>query len=336
MPTIYPMRLAQRGKESIVARGTPVAATRRWIGDLELTEISKIYRPSYPVGVLVPYGGNSIVVARGAEMSYSSDLTFEEFPDFLAMGILGDQTGAGGGADKTWTFLFDPDDDAAPDTFTVEAVNDDGTTKYEREIEYVFCKSFNISRTIGEAMKFKASLVGRQVTDSTLTGGIGVPTAWEPALGDKLSLAIDDTWADLGVTPKAGIMVDMNLDVTTGLVPGPPSSTGVFSAYRFGQGAKFELTMLFEFTSVADAEQEKSRDRSKRFVRLEVLGSALGGGTKKITIDLCGEHAEGSLMGPFGEREGQDTLEMKLEGVYDITSSKVAQFVVVNSFAAIP
>jgi hypothetical protein len=130
-------------------------------------------------------------------------------------------------------------------------------------------------------------------------------------------------------------MVDMNLDITTGLVPGPPSSTGVFSDYRFGP-AKFDLTMLFEFTSVADAEQEKSRDRSKRFVRLEVLGSALGGGTKKIRIDFCGEHAEGSLMGPFGEREGQDTLEMHLEGVYDITSSKVLEFVVVNSFATIP
>lgn len=335
MPTIYPLRLAQRGKESIVARGTPVAATRRWIGDLELTEISKIYRPPYPVGLLVPYGGNSIVVARGAEMSYSSDLTFEEFPDFLAMGIKGNQTGAGGGADKTWTFLFDPDDDVAPDTFTVQAVHDDATTQYGAQIEYVFCKNFNISRTIGEPMKFKAGLVGRQVTDGAPTGGIGVPTVWEPALGDKLTLAIDDTWANLGVTPKAGVMIDMNLDITTGLVPGLPTSGGLFSAYRFGP-AKFDLTMLFEFTAIADAEQEKSRDRSKRFVRLEVPGSALGGGTKKITIDLCGEHADGSLMGPFSEREGQDTLSMHLEGVYDITTGKVLQFVVVNSFAAIP
>jgi hypothetical protein len=335
MPTIYPMRLAQRGKESIVARGTPVAATRRWIGDLELTETAKIYRPSYPVGVLVPYGGNSIVVARGAELSYSSDLTFEELPDFLAMGILGNQAGASASGAYTWTFLFDPDDDAAPDTFTVEVVNDDATTKWEREIEYVFCKNINISRTIGEPMKFKAGLVGRQVTDSTLTGGIGVPTVWEPALGDKLSLAIDDTWADLGVTPKAGVMIDMNLDIVTGLVPGLPTSTGLFSAYRFGP-AKFDLTMTFEFTTIADAEQEKSRDRSKRFVRLEVLGSVVGSTTKRITFDLCGEHAEGSLMGPFGEREGQDTLSMHLEGVYDFTSSKVAQFEVVNSFATIP
>jgi hypothetical protein len=331
MPTIYPLRLAQRGKESI--RGTAVAATRRWIGDLELTELSKIYRPSYPVGVLVPYGGNSIVVARGAEMSYSSDLTFEEIIDFLAMGIKGGQVGAG--SPNTWTFTFDPDDDAAPDTFTVEGVNDDGTTQYGREVEYVFAKSIGISRSIGEPMKLKAGLVGRQVTDSTPTAGIGVPTAWEPALGDKLALYIDDTWAGLGGTAKAGVMIDMNLDITTGLVPGLPTSSGVFSAYRFGP-AKFDLTMMFEFTSIADAEQEKSRDRSKRFVRLEVTGSAITGGNKTIRIDLAGEHAEGSLMGPFGEREGQDTLSMHLEGVYDSVGANVLRFVVINSLATIP
>jgi hypothetical protein len=94
--------------------------------------------------------------------------------------------------------------------------------------------------------------------------------------------------------------------------------------------------MTFEFTSVADAEIEKTRDRSARYVRLEVLGSALGGSTKKIRIDMCGEHTADSLFGPLGEREGQDTLTMKLHGVYDFTSSKVLEFVVVNSFAAIP
>jgi hypothetical protein len=253
------------------------------------------------VGVLVPYGGNSIVVARGAEMAYSTDLTFEEIIDFLAMGIKGGQTGAGGGADKTWTFTFDPDDDAAPDTFTVEAVHDDATTQYGVEVEYVFAKTINISRTIGEPMKLKAGLVGRQVTDAAPTGAIGVPTAWEPALGDKLALYIDDTWAGLGGTAKAGVMVDMNLDIVTGLTTGPPTSTGLFGAYRFGP-ATFDLTMTFEFTSIADAEQEYSRSRTKRFVRLEVTGSALGGGTKKIRFDLPARTPEGSP-GP-GEREG--------------------------------
>ena len=330
MPTIYPLRLAQRGKETV--RGTAVAATRRWIGDLELTELSKIYRPSYPVGVLVPYGGTSIVVARGAELSYSSDLTFEEIIDFLAMGIKGGQVGAG--SPNTWTFTFDPDDDAAPDTFTVEAANDDGTTVWGREVEYCFCKNFSISRAIGEPMKLKANLVGRQVTDSTPTS-LGIPTVWEPALGDKLALYIDDTWAGLGGTPKAGVMIDMNLDITTGLVPGLPTSTGLFSAYRFGP-AKFDLTMTFEFTTIADAEQEKSRDRSKRFVRLEVTGSAITGGNKTIRIDLAGEHAEGSLMGPFSEREGQDILSLHLEGVYDSVGANVLRFVVINSLTTIP
>jgi len=333
MPTtIYPLRLAQRGKETI--RGTAVPATRRWIGDLELTELSKIYRPAYPVGVLVPYGGTSIVVARGAELTYSSDCTFEEIIDFLAMGVKGGVSGVSGSGAYTWTYLFDPDDDPAPDTFTIEGANDDGTTLFGREVEYCFAKSLNISRTIGEPMKLKAGLVGRQVTDSTPTT-LGIPTTWEPALGDKLTLAIDDTWANLGVTPKAGVMIDMNLDITTGLVPGLPTSGGLFSAYRFGP-AKFDLTMMFEFTTIADAEQEKSRDRSKRFVRLEVPGSVVGSTTKKITIDLCGEHAEGSLMGPFAEREGQDTLQMHLEGVYDATSSKVLQIAVINSLATIP
>ena len=153
--------------------------------------------------------------------------------------------------------------------------------------------------------------------------------------GLSWKLYIDDTWAGLGGTAKAGVMIDMNLDITTGLVPGLPTSTGLFSAYRFGP-AKFDLTMTFEFSSIADAEQEKSRTLNKRFVRLEVAGSVVGSTTKKITIDLCGEHAEGSLMGPFSEREGQDILSMHLEGVYDSTAAKVLQFAVINSLATIP
>jgi hypothetical protein len=42
-------------------------------------------------------------------------------------------------------------------------------------------------------------------------------------------------------------------------VPGLPTSGGLFSAYRFGP-AKFDLTMMFEFTTIADVEQELGQE----------------------------------------------------------------------------
>jgi hypothetical protein len=173
--TVKMFRKNQRGKET--ARGTAVAATARWIGDMTLKEIEGLYLPPFPYGVLSNNYSPGFVVAKGAELAYASALTFEEIVDFLIMSLKGGVTPTGAGADKTWTFTHSPTADPAPTTFTVELGNTDGSTAYGRKAEYIFATKLGISAGIDDEMKLTADLVGRQVADATVTGSLGVPAA---------------------------------------------------------------------------------------------------------------------------------------------------------------
>jgi len=254
------------------------------------------------------------------------------------MSIKGGVSPTGAGADKTWTFAHDVDDDPAPDTFTVEFLNEDGgSLVYGREAEYVFCRKFGLGGGIDEPMKLTADLVGRQVTDAAVTAAIGVPSVWEPAVSNKLKVYLDSSWATLGTTQLSGKVVDMSLEVTSGLREGKYLSGNLyFDAYLFGPLA-VDLSLTLEFDATADAEQEYVRDRTRRFVRLVVLGSAVGGSNKKIQVDLSCIHAEDSIQDIGGsDRDGSDTVKLHLLGAYDPTGAKDIEFVVVNSLAAIP
>ena len=333
MPTTRTFRKIQRGKET--NRGDAVAATARWLGNMTLREANKYYIPDYPYGILSQYFTPGFQVAKAAEIAYASDLTFEEIVDFLIMGLKGGVSPTGAGADKTWVFTHSVTADPAPTTFTIELANSDGSTTYGREMEYCFAKKLGITAGIDEPMKFTADVVGRQVTDSTPTPSLALPAAWETAQSNLLKVYMNNSWATLGTTQLSGKVVDMALDVITGLSEGKYLSGNLyFDAYKPG-AALADLTMTLEFDATADAEQELVRSRGLRFVRLVVLGSALGGSAKKVQIDLCCFHAEDSIQEMFGDREGTDTVKLHLLGAYDPTAAKDIEVTVVNSLGAI-
>lgn len=333
MPTIVPFRLAQRGKETV--RGDAVAASARWIGNLVLKEDDKYWRPSAPYGVLTDYYSPGIQVAKGATLSYEPEAcTFEEIIDFLIMGLKGGVTPTGGGADKTWTFTHSPTADPVPTTFTVEGVRADGSSDFEREVEYVFATELGFSGAIDDVWKLRTSMVGRQSADSTKTGALGVPTL-EQALFNKTRLYIDSTWAGLGGTEIVGQLTAFDLAIKTGLFPGPPrGSDGLFSAYHFGP-ISFDFTATVEFNTTINAERAYRKTPTRRFVRLETVGSLISSLNKKIQFNFAGVHMEDSIAGDDSDREGQDTVELHLHSVYDPTGAADIQAVVINALAAL-
>jgi hypothetical protein len=334
MATMTTFRKLQRGKETV--RGNAVAATARWLGDMTLKEANQYYVPQYPYGVLSQYYTPGFQIAKAAEIAYASDLTYEEIIDFLEMGVKGGVTPTGGGADKTWTFTHPVAADPAPTTFTIELANSDGSTTYNREVEYCFAKKLGISAAINEQMKFTADLVGRQVIDSTVTGGLALPAAWETAQSNLLKVYTANTWAGLAPgTQIAGSIVDLNLEIVTGLIEGKYLSGNLyFDNYKPG-ALGIDLTMTLEFDAVSDAEQELVRTRGLRFVHLVVSGSLVSALNKTIDIKMCCFHAEDSIQEMFGDREGTDTVKFHLLGAYDPTVAKDVEIVVINSLAAI-
>jgi len=334
MPTIIPFRLAQRGKETV--RGTAVVATARWIGDLKLIEADKYFRPQAPYGVLTDNYSPGFQVAKAAALTFTPPaLTFEDVLDLLIMGLKGGVTPTGGGADKTWTFTHLTTADPVPTTFTIEGVRSDGSSDFEREVEYVFATELGFSGAIDEELKCRASMVGRQTADSTKTGALTIPTTWEPALFNKTRLYIDSTWAGLGGTEIIGQMIDFDLSIKTGLTAGPPrGSDGLFSAYRFGP-ISFDFTATLEFNTTINAERAYRTTPTRRFVRLETVGSLVSALNKKIQFNFSGVHWDDSLTGDDGDREGQDTAKLHIHSVYDPVGAKDIEAVVINSLAAI-
>jgi hypothetical protein len=324
----------QRGKETV--RGTAVAATARWLGNMTLKEANKYYKPDYPYGVLSQNFTTPSQVAKAAEIAYASDLTYEEIVDFLIMGLKGGVTPTGAGADKTWTFTHSTTADPAPTTFTIELANSDGSTTYCREMEYCFAKKLGISAGVDEPIKFTADIAGRQVIDSTVTAALALPTAWETAQSNLLKVYMADTWAGMAPgTQWSGKVVDLSLEITTGLSEGKYLSGNLyFDNYKPG-AALADLSLTLEFDTTADAEQELLRAGTRRFVHLVVTGSAVGGSNKTVDIKLCCFHAEDSMQEMFGDREGTDTVKFHLLGAYDPTSAKDIEVVVVNGLAAI-
>ena len=93
--------------------------------------------------------------------------------------------------------------------------------------------------------------------------------------------------------------------------------------------------MTLEYAASAIAERAKWRDRSRRFVRVEAEGTVIDTLPKKATLDGCYVYAEDGFAA-LSERDGNDTVAMKLLSVYDPTAAKDIGVTVVNALATLP
>ncbi len=338
MSGIKSLRRIQLGLEA--TKGNAVAATALWRGTGTLEDRSKVVFPPEDIG----YGSGvdrSYLPELGAALAMEeTPATFEQLGYVLAAGIKDVVSGAadGAGTSKIYTYTFPTT--AAPTTkaYTLEG----GDDQQEEEAEYCFVTDFKLSGKGGgefTSWMLSANWLGRQITVSTFTGAIAVPTVEEIQFGPT-KLYIDAVGGTIGTTLKSNTLIGFELPVRTGLQPRFEGDGNKYFSRSQWAGSQMEvlLRITFEHDGTAVAEKAARVAQTPRLIRLQSQGSAVATpGTaytyKTARIDLAGKWES---FEKIGEENGNDVVTGVLRARYNATSSKFAEILIVNELATLP
>ena len=202
----------QLGRETTA--GTAVAATSIWrgVGGM-IKDVREVTMVEEQVGFVQNILRSYIGSIGGSLSMAATPATFEQLPHILEAGIKTVGTGAadGVGSGKIYDYVKGTTSIETLKTYTIET----GDNQQAEEMEYSFVESFTLSAARGEAVMMSADWIGRQVTNTTFTGSLTVPTVDEVLAGTGL-LYIDANSGTIGTTAVTGTLLDWELNVTTG------------------------------------------------------------------------------------------------------------------------
>jgi hypothetical protein len=322
----------QYGKES--TRGTAVAATKILLG--KVPAVNSDRQPVYPsedVGIRA-----DAVRAVVHQYLYNNTLStehgyFQQLPALFGCGLKGGVTASEvtpSQGDYLWTFT--PSLTAAnnPDSLTIEL----GDDVQAFESEYAMFERIRISGQVSQGMdaspvNVEADFFGRQLTPTTFTGALSLPTA-EPINAKLSRFYLDTAWSGVGGTEKTNILRGFDVEILTGVHP-KFSGSGNKYFNTHGEGlimvtANFTLEGNSDADSIFDAQQSQAL----QVVRLKIAGATIGSGTPhSLSIDVGGTWESVS---PLGGEDRTDNLHTAtLRGFYDATGAKLLQVAVVTN-----
>lgn len=322
----------QYGKES--TRGTAVAATKILLG--KVPAVNSDRKPVIPeenVGIRAK-GVRSVV----HQYLYSNTLStehgyFQQLPMIFGCGLKGGVTASEvtpSQADYLWTFTPSLTAANTPDSLTIEL----GDDVQFFETEYCMFERIRISGTISQSMdaspvNVEADFFGRQLTATTKTGALSLPTA-EPMNAKLARFYLDTAWSGVGGTEKTNILRGFDIEIVTGVHPKfDGSANKYFDSY--GEGI-ISATAQFTFEGDSNANAIMTAQQAKTFqvVRLAILGSQIGSGTThSLKIDIGGVWESVSPLG--GEDRADNLHTATLVDHYDATGAKSIQVLVTTN-----
>ena len=339
-PAVKAAELVQIGKEG--TRGSLVTATRRLIGDCRFS-IEQEHRDfaDRQYGNLARTSRAPVITQNRTAFSIRSDLDAEQILVALLSGVKGGVTGSGGGADKTWTFTPGIGADPAPDTYTIEFTEENFSDVKEYEAGYGFCTDFEVSWGIDGVPELTINMVARKAAESTKTASIAVPSL-NPTAALQTSVYVDDSWANLGNTQISNQIYGARAAYTTGItmqfyLDGRADLD--FTQYVFDKRS-LDLTMDVEVDPSASGfvilEKADKDAGTMRFVRVEIIGAALGGSNYTVRIDGAYYHAPDSMVERGSDRDGHNQVSVHLMSAHDSSQDQDVAFVVINALTSFP
>jgi hypothetical protein len=330
---VYSLRETNIGVETVI--GTPVAATRRFIGALELRPIVNREEEGYPTGVRMASIGEDITTWRGAELDFECTLDTEQLLYPLLSGIASvTPTGTG-----PYTWVFPATVVGAAVTvkgLTVEAVYTDGSNvRHKVRVSGALTSSIEIELTGRSRAILRWSMFAdaANITFTPTAGMVAIPGR-DPLAALQFGVAIDDTWLTLGDTPKSGLVRAGTLTIETGLQPdwtlegdqGLGSSQHVVQRFSASWASTMELN--------ADATTEKDawfeEPPTPRFVEVFYNNGEATTANRQIIMDFAGVYSEQ----PDFDNDGEVELLTATLGVrYDPTSTEALTITVINGLA---
>ena len=282
----------QWGLES--TRGTAVAATRKVGATPKAIPTDRVWEQ-----VRLATGQRAAVNAkRNDELLVRDTLSFDNayfqaLPGLFQCALDGAISPAEvnvGQGDYKWDVAPSLTAANAPKSLTIEMGDD--TQGYE--VEFCQFERLVISGEMGQdggasPVKIDADYYGRQVTPTTFTNSLALPTGLEFINAKLARLYLDTSWAGIGGTEKTGLLRGFSLEFLTGLHPKfMGSANKYFTTYGEGDLAVM-LTLTLEGNSDADAIFDLYQAGTERALRLDMLGSQIGsGGVYTFRTDLYG------------------------------------------------
>lgn len=317
---IEAFRRIQIGKES--TPGTAVAATRKLIGELSISPNLTIHRPTDERNSLSEFR-RSEVVGQDASLSYSSDATYDQIIHFLAMALKGGVTPTQpdvGNSPTVYDWVYTPVATvlAAVDTFTIEY----GDNTQEFECKYCFVQSLELGFAMNSVVTLKADMMGHYPIKSSFTGALSDESV-EEVVSNDLTVAIDTTWANLGVTPKSGVVAGATLRIPTGLVP-IKAADGSMEFTRIGEQRRhFELDLDILVSSAAITEYDAAVAQTDRAIRLIVTGPTISDDeTYMLTIDFFGRYTAAPTI--WDSQDGENLIRLSLVSHADASGNELS------------
>ena len=331
MAGIKALRKIQLGAETTAA-GTAIAATTLWRGMGTIEDQLEVVFPEEDIGIISGTDRTYIPKLLAAITFDETEATFEQLPYIGAAGIANTTTGVTdtGGSGKIYTYAMTTSTQATVQTYTIEG----GDNQQEEEMEYGFVSAFTLSGKAGEAWKVSADWQGRQVTASSFTGSIAVPSV-EEMLFSKTKLYIDDT--TIGTTQKTQTLLEATLNVNTGLVPVFTADGQLYFSFLKQTMPEVTLDITFEHDGTATAEKTAWRNQTARLIKLLCEGSALttAGSTysvKTMILNLAGKYESWEKL---GEQDGNDILKATFRARYHSTSNQFLTMIIVNQLTSL-
>jgi hypothetical protein len=322
---------ANFGKET--TRGTPVAPTRMLYADgtgIFDLDIGQNFHESENAGIRAR-------IRRVTRQTEDVNLKFQtaagvSYDDLVIpfSQIKGAQVGAGGAADKTWTFTPSMTAANAPESYSVDVGDDIQNWR----MQYVMARSFKISAALGEVTQLAMDCFAQRAVKTAKATpatnvGIKIP-------GDLWTIKFAGTAAGLpGASVQTNFLVDFELEVQTGLRWRHYLDGNLYGSQHQETDIAATLNMTVESTALAVSEfYDKAVADTMDFIRLRAQGPVLGGTFYSAQIDLPVLYEEPQPIG--AEDAGVNLWKITARAAYDPTLANIIAPVIVNSLAALP
>lgn len=332
MTGVKALRKIQLGAES--TPGTAVAATALWRGMGSLEDVREVVFVEEDVGLLPGTDRTYIPKLEGTLEMESTPATFEQLPYLFLAGVE-DVSGVqdGTGTDYIYTFDLATTAQNTIQTYTIET----GDDQQAEEMEYCFVTELTLEGVAGEALMMGATWLGRQVSNTTFTGAIAIPSVDE-ILFSKGKIYIDAIGGTIGTTQVTNSLVGMSLSLTTGLAPVYTADGDLFFTFQKQVAPELTVEVTWEHDANAVTRKGDFRNETARLIRLEFEGPAVAtpGTTysnKTLILDMA---AKIESISALEDADGNDQVTMTYRARYNVSDAFFAQFIVVNELSAIP
>lgn len=331
------LRKVQLGEET--TQGTHVACTTVYRAPVAfLEDASEVVYAEEDVGILTGVDRSYVPQEVGIWAMPSHEALFEQLPYLFNAGVAkATPTQDGSGSGYIYEYDVPTTQYTASDlaTYTVRA----GDNADAEKMGFSFVTKITLEGQAKESLMVSAEWQGDKVVQDSFTGGLSIPTV-EEVLFLNGSLFIDNVGGTIGTTQVLNEYLGCTVEFTTGWQAkfnadgsGNKILTGIKNI-----GSEVLATIKLEHSTTAIQEKQYKRDRTSRLIRLLFEGSAFTtAGTayskKTLLMDLPGSYES---VGPAGDEDGDDILELVFRSRYEPTSGLSPKFIIVNDLSALP